>query len=60
MQAPSWPSLQVVVFDCLDYCATLHNLQAVKDAPNFKVGWCYQRSPVWVAMDLTCVTLQGL
>ncbi len=42
MQAPSWPSLQVVVFDCLDYCATLHNLQAVKDAPNFKVGWCDQ------------------
>ncbi|KAL6777765.1 hypothetical protein ACKKBG_A15560 [Auxenochlorella protothecoides x Auxenochlorella symbiontica] len=31
-----YPQYRVVVFDCLDYCATLHNLQAVKDAPNFK------------------------
>lgn len=28
--------LQVVVLDKLDYCATLNNLNAVKDAPNFK------------------------
>jgi dTDP-D-glucose 4,6-dehydratase len=28
--------LQVVVLDKLDYCATLNNLNAVKDALNFK------------------------
>lgn len=28
--------LQVVVLDKLDYCATLNNLAAVRNAPNFK------------------------
>jgi dTDP-D-glucose 4,6-dehydratase len=28
---------QVVVLDKLDYCASLHNLDSVKDCPNFKV-----------------------
>ena len=30
------PHLQVVVLDKLDYCATLENLKAVRDSPNFK------------------------
>jgi UDP-glucose 4,6-dehydratase len=32
------PLLQVVVLDKLDYCATLNNLAAVAEHPNFKVG----------------------
>jgi hypothetical protein len=31
------PSLQVVVLDKLDYCASLKNLDSVKGKPNFKV-----------------------
>lgn len=29
--------MQVVVYDSLEYCATLNNLQAVRELPNFKV-----------------------
>jgi hypothetical protein len=29
--------VQIVVLDKLDYCATLNNLSAVADSPNFKV-----------------------
>lgn len=32
------PSSQVVVIDRLDYCANMRNLNAVKAAPNYKVG----------------------
>jgi dTDP-D-glucose 4,6-dehydratase len=28
--------MQVVVYDSLEYCATLNNLSAVRDLPNFK------------------------
>ena len=28
---------QIVVLDKLDYCASVHNLDAVKDCPNFQV-----------------------
>ncbi|AGE55724.1 GDP-L-fucose synthase 2 [Acanthocystis turfacea Chlorella virus MN0810.1] len=31
-----YPECKVVVLDKLDYCATLNNLAAVRDAPNFK------------------------
>lgn len=37
LQAVVLQTLQVVVLDKLDYCASLHNLDAVKDLPNFKV-----------------------
>ena len=30
-------SLQIVVFDKLDYCASLNNLNQVRHKPNFKV-----------------------
>ncbi len=33
---PACAPLQVVVLDKLDYCATLNNLAAVRNAPNFK------------------------
>jgi len=33
---PARRALQVVVLDKLDYCATLNNLAAVRNAPNFK------------------------
>ena len=33
---PPPSSLQVVVLDKLDYCATLRNLDSVRDCPNFK------------------------
>jgi hypothetical protein len=29
---------QVIAFDKLDYCASLHNLDEIKDKPNFKVS----------------------
>jgi hypothetical protein len=29
------PNAQVVVYDSLEYCASLRNLDAVRDAPNF-------------------------
>ena len=31
------PNPQVVVLDKLDYCASINNLDAVKDCPNFEV-----------------------
>lgn len=31
-------NLQVVVYDSLEYCATLNNLQAVRGLPNFKAS----------------------
>jgi len=31
-----YPQYKIVVLDKLDYCASLNNLNAVKDAPNFK------------------------
>jgi len=31
-------SVQIVVLDKLDYCASLRNLETVSDRPNFKVG----------------------
>ena len=35
----SYPKLvQVIAFDKLDYCASLHNLDEIKDKPNFKVS----------------------
>lgn len=30
---------QVIAFDKLDYCASLHNLDEIKDKPNFKVSF---------------------
>mmetsp|Transcript_25198 Transcript_25198/g.82699 ORF Transcript_25198/g.82699 Transcript_25198/m.82699 type:complete len:678 (+) Transcript_25198:18-2051(+) len=30
------PEYKVIVLDKLDYCASLHNLEAVRNAPNFK------------------------
>ena len=30
-------TMQVVVFDKLDYCGSLKNLDSVRDKPNFKV-----------------------
>ena len=35
--APHPLSHQVIAFDKLDYCASLHNLDEIKDKPNFKV-----------------------
>lgn len=31
------PAVRVVVLDKLDYCASLKNLDAIKNSPNFKV-----------------------
>ena len=36
--APAFaPRTQVVVYDSLEYCASMNNLSAVRNAPNFKV-----------------------
>jgi UDP-glucose 4,6-dehydratase len=32
----NYPDIKVVVFDKLDYCASVNNLRAVRMAPNFK------------------------
>eukprot|EP00798_Chlamydomonas_sp_ICE-L_P016599 gene16599-22839_t len=52
--AKNYPSYKVVVFDKLDYCASLRNLDSVKDLPNFKfVKGCIQ------SMDLVSYVLRS-
>ena len=39
---------QVVVLDKLDYCASLHNLDSVKDCSNFKVRPAVSAAEGWL------------
>lgn len=34
----NYPDVKVVVFDSMEYCASMNNLSSVKGLPNFKVG----------------------
>jgi dTDP-D-glucose 4,6-dehydratase len=34
----SYPDVKVVVFDSMEYCASMNNLSSVKGMSNFKVG----------------------
>ena len=35
-RSPRFPQYKIVNFDKLDYCSSLHNLNEIKDAPNYK------------------------
>ena len=34
--AKKYPNYKIVNMDCLDYCASLKNLDEVKDLPNYR------------------------
>jgi UDP-glucose 4,6-dehydratase len=59
VQLSRLPTLQVVVLDKLDYCASMHNLDAVKDLKNFKVRQFPRRCHAMKRSALAPRTLPG-